>query len=104
MTKTSHPVNLAVDIGGLKIKNPVMTASGTFGYGSEFKNLVDLNRLGAIFVKGLALEPTKGNPPPRIVETPCGMLNAIGLENVGVDAFIKKKSQDSNPCRRIRSE
>ncbi|MCP4346786.1 MAG: dihydroorotate dehydrogenase [Desulfobacterales bacterium] len=68
-----------------------MTASGTFGYASEFENLIDLNRLGAIVVKGLSLKPAKGNPPPRIVETPCGMLNAIGLENVGIDAFIKEK-------------
>lgn len=83
--------DLSVDIGGLKIKNPVMTASGTFGYASEFKDLVDLNRLGAVIVKGLSLSPSKGNPPPRIVETPCGMLNAIGLENVGVEAFINRK-------------
>jgi dihydroorotate dehydrogenase (NAD+) catalytic subunit len=69
----------------------VMTASGTFGYAKEYATLVDLNRLGAIIVKGLSLLPTKGNPPPRIVETACGMLNAIGLENVGVDAFIKEK-------------
>ena len=68
-----------------------MTASGTFGYAREFEGLVDLNRLGAIIVKGLSLEPTKGNPPPRIVETPCGMLNAIGLENVGLDVFVKEK-------------
>ena len=68
-----------------------MTASGTFGYAREFEGLVDLNRLGAIIVKGLSLEPTKGNPPPRIVETPCGMLNAIGLENVGIDVFVKEK-------------
>jgi dihydroorotate dehydrogenase (NAD+) catalytic subunit len=68
-----------------------MTASGTFGYAREFEGLVDLNRLGAIIVKGLSLQPTKGNPPPRIVETPCGMLNAIGLENVGVEAFKKHK-------------
>ncbi len=81
----------AVEIGGLKLKNPVMTASGTFGYGREFSPLMDLNRLGAIVVKGLALAPVKGNPPPRIVETACGMLNAIGLENVGVDAFVAQK-------------
>ena len=66
-----------------------MTASGTFGYGEEFTPFVDLNRIGAIIVKGLSLEPSKGNKPPRIVETPCGMLNAIGLENIGIDAFIK---------------
>jgi dihydroorotate dehydrogenase (NAD+) catalytic subunit len=83
--------DLTTDIGGLILKNPVMTASGTFGYAKEYATLVDLNRLGAIIVKGLSLLPTKGNPPPRIVETACGMLNAIGLENVGVDAFIKDK-------------
>lgn len=80
-----------VNIGGIELKNPVMTASGTFGYGREFEHLVDLNRLGAIIVKGLSIEPTKGNPPPRITETSCGMLNAIGLENVGFSAFIKEK-------------
>jgi dihydroorotate dehydrogenase (NAD+) catalytic subunit len=83
--------NMRVDIGGIEIKNPVMTASGTFGYASEFEELIDLNRLGAIVVKGLSLEPSRGNPPPRIVETPCGMLNAIGLENVGLAAFVKEK-------------
>jgi len=82
---------MRVDIGGIEIKNPVLTASGTFGYASEFKDLIDLNRLGAIVVKGLSLEPSRGNPPPRIVETPCGMLNAIGLENVGLAAFVKEK-------------
>ena len=83
--------DLQVNIGGLKLKNPVMTASGTFGYAGEFKELVDLNRLGAIIVKGLSLKPSMGNPPPRIVETPSGMLNAIGLENIGIDAFVKEK-------------
>lgn len=83
--------DLIVDIGGIKLQNPVMTASGTFGYAKEFDTLLDLNRLGAIVVKGLHLNPAKGNPPPRIVETPCGMLNAIGLENVGVDLFLKEK-------------
>ncbi len=83
---------LQVDIGrDLLLKNPVMTASGTFGYGSEYNEFVDLNYLGGIIVKGLSLKPSKGNPPPRIVETPSGMLNAIGLENVGIDAFITKK-------------
>ena len=82
---------MAVDIGGLILKNPVMTASGTFGYGKEYAPYIDLNRLGALIVKGLSLEPRKGNPPPRIVETPCGMLNAIGMENVGVRAFIEEK-------------
>ncbi len=73
------------------MKNPVMTASGTFGYAREFEELVDLNRLGAVVVKGLSLKPSAGNPPPRITETACGMLNAIGLENVGIDAFVEKK-------------
>lgn len=83
--------DLSVEIGRLQLKNPVMTASGTFGYAKEFEALVDLERLGGIVVKGLSLEPAKGNPPPRIVETPCGMLNAIGLENVGIEAFIGEK-------------
>ena len=83
--------DLKVNLGAIELQNPVMTASGTFGYAREFEGLVDLNRLGAIIVKGLSLEPTKGNPPPRIVETPCGMLNAIGLENVGIDVFVKEK-------------
>jgi len=82
---------MQVNIGGLEIKNPVMTASGTFGYGHEFSRYMDLSELGAIIVKGLSMEPSMGNPPPRIVETACGMLNAIGLENVGVDAFVRQK-------------
>jgi dihydroorotate dehydrogenase (NAD+) catalytic subunit len=68
-----------------------MTASGTFGYGEEYSEFVDLNKLGAIVVKGISLEPMDGNPPPRICETPCGMLNAIGLQNVGLKRFIKEK-------------
>ena len=83
--------DLKTDIGGIEIENPVMTASGTFGYAREFEELVDLNRLGGIIVKGLSLEPSMGNKPPRIVETACGMLNAIGLENVGIEAFVKEK-------------
>lgn len=86
-----HNVDLSVDVGGVVLKNPVMTASGTFGYGIEFKDYVDLNKLGGIVVKGLSIEPSKGNPPPRIVETACGMLNAIGLENIGIRAFVKDK-------------
>ncbi len=82
---------LSVEVAGIRFKNPVWTASGTFGYGSEFSKYTDLKRLGAIVVKGLSLRPRQGNPPPRIVETPCGMLNAIGLQNVGVDNFIKEK-------------
>jgi len=87
----SNRADLSVDVGGIELKNPVMTASGTFGYAGEFDDFVDLNRLGAIIVKGLSLKPSMGNPPPRIVETPCGMLNAIGLENVGLASFVEEK-------------
>ncbi len=89
--KTKTSVNMAVSLGRLKLKNPVMTASGTFGYGEEYADYVDLNRLGAIVVKGLSLKPRLGNPPPRIMETAGGMLNAIGLQNIGVEAFIGEK-------------
>jgi len=84
-------MDLTVNIGKLKLKNPVMTASGTFGYGEEYSEFVDLNKLGAVTVKGLSLKPMEGNPSPRIYETPCGMLNAIGLQNVGVKEFLKTK-------------
>jgi len=84
-------VNLTVRLGDLIFKNPVLTASGTFGYGIEFERYLDLNRLGGFVVKGLSLNEKKGNRPPRIVETPCGMLNAIGLQNVGVEKFIEEK-------------
>ena len=87
----SEKPDLKVDIGGPQLQNPVMTASGTFGYAREFDHLVDLNRLGGIIVKGLSIAPTKGNPPPRIAETHGGMLNAIGLENVGLEAFVDEK-------------
>jgi len=83
--------NLSVNLGKLKIKNPVMTASGTFGYGREYSEFVDLNHLGAVVVKGISLKPMKGNSVPRICETPCGMLNAIGLQNPGLRDFIKKQ-------------
>lgn len=83
--------NLSVNVAGLKLKNPVMTASGTFGYGEEYSEFVDLNRLGAIVVKGLSAGPRQGNPTPRVVETPAGMLNAIGLQNIGTKVFIKDK-------------
>jgi len=83
--------DLSVNIAGIEMKNPVMTASGTFGYGEEYAAYVDLNRLGAVVTKGLSARPRKGNPPPRICETASGMLNAIGLENVGTGAFIKEK-------------
>jgi dihydroorotate dehydrogenase (NAD+) catalytic subunit len=80
-----------VKIGSLTLRNPVMAASGTFGYGEEFAEYVDYNLLGAIVAKGLSLEPRAGNPPPRIIETASGMLNAIGMENIGVQAFINEK-------------
>lgn len=85
-----HP-DLRVKIGALELKNPVLAASGTFGYGREFSSLIDLDLLGGIVVKGISLKPREGNPPPRIVETPCGMLNAIGLANVGLESFLKEK-------------
>jgi dihydroorotate dehydrogenase (NAD+) catalytic subunit len=91
MTPKIKKPELSVSIAGLALKNPIMTASGTFGYGLEFQQFLDLNSLGAISVKGLSLRPRKGNPPPRTCETASGMLNAIGLENVGVDVFIKEK-------------
>lgn len=90
-SKSINMPKLAVNIGGLTIKNPVMTASGTFGYGEEYSQYVDINRIGAVIVKGISLEPRIGNPPPRIIETRCGMLNAIGLENPGVRTFVKEK-------------
>lgn len=87
----TNKTNMSVRIGKLKLINPVMTASGTFGYGEEYADYVDLNKLGAIVVKGLSLKPRAGNPPPRIMETTGGMLNAVGLQNIGVDAFIEEK-------------
>lgn len=83
--------DLSVHIGGLRLANPVLTASGTFGYGEEFKEFFDLNRLGGLITKTVTLEYRPGNPPPRIVETAAGMLNSIGLPNLGVDGFIQEK-------------
>ena len=82
---------LAVDIAGIRMKNPVMVASGTFGFGKEYSDLIDLNALGAIVTKGTSIEPWEGNPPDRIAETPAGMLNAIGLQNDGVESLITEK-------------
>lgn len=87
--KTTHMADLRVKIGTLELRNPVMTASGTFGYGREYDSLVDLSRLGGIIVKGTTLEPRQGNPYPRMAETPSGMLNAVGLQNGGVDHFVE---------------
>ena len=83
--------DLSVEIAGINLRNPVMTASGTFGYGREFAEYLDLEKIGAIITKGLSIRPKAGNRTPRIVETPGGMLNAIGLQNVGIDAFILEK-------------
>jgi dihydroorotate dehydrogenase (NAD+) catalytic subunit len=92
--KDQDPIpDLRVSIGPLTLANPVMTASGTFGYAREFEELMNLHSLGAIIVKGISLSPRAGNPPPRIVETACGMLNAIGLQNVGVDRFLAEKME-----------
>ena len=82
-------VNLRAEIGKLSLQNPVLTASGTFGYGLEYSDIVDLNRLGGIIVKGTTLNPREGNDYPRMAETPAGMLNAVGLQNKGVDHFVE---------------
>ena len=84
-------IDTAVEIAGLKFKNPVIAASGTFGFGREFADYMDLNKLGGISVKGLTLQPRQGNKPPRIAETPAGILNSVGLQNPGVHAFIKEE-------------
>ena len=89
--RPSLPVDLSVTFAGIRMQNPVLTASGTFGYAQEFEPYLDLNRLGALVVKTITRLPRPGNPAPRIVETPAGMLNAIGLQNVGIDAFIREK-------------
>jgi dihydroorotate dehydrogenase (NAD+) catalytic subunit len=83
--------DLSVQIGTLRLKNPVLTASGTFGYGTEYRDLMDVNQLGAVITKTITPEPRDGNPMPRIAETPGGMLNSIGLANVGVERFIQEK-------------
>ncbi len=88
---TAAAVDLSVQVGALRLRNPIIAASGTFGYGIEFSHLGDLNQLGGLVVKGLSREPIDGAPAPRLVETPSGMLNAIGLQNVGVRAFVAEK-------------
>jgi dihydroorotate dehydrogenase (NAD+) catalytic subunit len=87
----SDRVDLSVQVGALRLRNPIITAAGTFGYGVEFAHLVDLNRLGGIVTKGISKEPIEGAPAPRLCETPSGMLNAVGLQNVGVEAFVRDK-------------
>ena len=90
MTPVSNP-DLSVSVAGIRLKNPVIAASGTFGYGIEFEDIVHLDRLGGFVVKGLSREPITGNPPPRLYETAAGMLNAIGLQNIGATAFLAEK-------------
>src|SRR5437879_13366210 len=96
-SSAAHPgrspadVDLSVAVGALRFRNPILAASGTFGYGLEFAHLVDLNRLGGLVTKGLSREPIEGAPAPRLCETPSGMLNAVGLQNVGVRAFVAEK-------------
>jgi dihydroorotate dehydrogenase (NAD+) catalytic subunit len=91
IAKTPSGVDLRVSIGSIHLKNPIIAASGTFGYGVEFAELVDLNRLGGIVVKGLSAQPMAGNPAPRMCDAPSGMVNAVGLQNIGVRAFVTEK-------------
>ena len=91
--------NLKIKLGKLELRNPVMPASGTFGYGEEYSTLIDVNTLGAIVTKGISLSPQEGNPPPRLWETRGGMLNSIGLQNVGLEAFIQQKMPFLRRCK-----
>ena len=91
VVSAARAVDLSVQIGALRLRNPILAASGTFGYGLEFAHLVNLNRLGGFVTKGLSREPIEGAPPPRLCETPSGMVNAVGLQNVGVRAFVSEK-------------
>jgi len=91
LPETTSGVDLRVSVGSVHLKNPIIAASGTFGYGIEFAELVDLNRLGGIVVKGLSAKPMAGNPSPRMCETPSGIVNSIGLQNIGVRAFVAEK-------------
>ncbi|MDF2532205.1 MAG: pyrD [Clostridia bacterium] len=84
-------INMEVDIGGLKLKNPIMTASGTYGFGREYSEYYDLSKLGAVVVKGLTLKPREGNKAPRIAETPAGILNSVGLQNPGIEVFLQQE-------------
>ncbi len=87
----SNNIDLSIDIAGIRFENPVIMASGTYGFGHEYSEYVDLNKLGGISVKGITLKERKGNPPPRIAETPAGILNSVGLQNPGVEAFKKQE-------------
>ncbi|HZU23337.1 MAG TPA: dihydroorotate dehydrogenase [Terriglobales bacterium] len=101
MSERGAATDLGVTIAGVALKNPVIAASGTFGYGVEFEDIVSLDRLGAFVVKGLSREPMAGNPPPRVVETAAGMLNSIGLQNIGVRAFLEEKLPHLNKLRNV---
>jgi dihydroorotate dehydrogenase (NAD+) catalytic subunit len=90
MSNKELDLNLTVNLGGIRLNNPVTVASGTFGYGREYEDYIDIAGIGAVIVKGTTLEPRNGNPPPRIIETSAGMLNAIGLENPGVEVFVNE--------------
>jgi dihydroorotate dehydrogenase len=91
-TSHAHPaLDMRVSVAGIALKNPILAASGTFGYGIEFEDIVSLDKLGGFVVKGLSREPMAGNPPPRLFETAAGMLNAIGLQNIGARAFVEEK-------------
>src|SRR6202022_4963664 len=87
---SAGPVDLTVNIGALRLRNPIIAASGTFGYGLEFAHLIDLNTIGGFVTKGLSLNPIQGSLAPRLCHTPSGMLNAVGLQNVGVNAFVRE--------------
>ena len=100
-TSTKGAPDLSVTVAGIQLKNPVIAASGTFGYGLEFEDVVHLDRLGGFVVKGLSREPMTGNPPPRLYETTAGMLNAIGLQNIGAQAFLTEKLPKLNQLRNI---
>ena len=95
----AQPPDLSVSFCGITLKNPIIAASGTFGYGIEFDDVVHLHKLGGLVVKGLSREPMIGNPPPRLWETPAGMLNAIGLQNIGVRVFVDEKLPKLNAMR-----
>jgi dihydroorotate dehydrogenase (NAD+) catalytic subunit len=90
-TRGPIPLDMSVEIAGIKLKNPIIAAAGTFGYGIEFEDVVTLHKLGGFVVKGLSRDPMAGNPPPRLFETAAGMLNAIGLQNIGAQAFVEEK-------------
>ena len=96
-------LDMSVNVAGIELKNPVLAASGSFGYGVEFEDVVTLDRLGGFVTKGLSREPMAGNPPPRLFETAAGMLNAIGLQNIGARAFLEEKLPSSAESRTLFS-